>query len=143
MKDNALYIPSDIHITLYLLATTFIAVHPKPRACVALALRTFSKRLIRYGVLSTYVQDFPFLNHNIGKTWEVSHLCEVLFSAFRPRNQRARVRCFPLASSAKRIVIFSELQSKTLGLFLITSSSGKQRVRCLECEKSSLLPACC
>ena len=44
-------------------------------------------------MLSTYVQDFTALGINVGKRWEISHLCEVVFDGFQqPRNQRARVR---------------------------------------------------
>ncbi|CAM9714604.1 unnamed protein product, partial [Ascophyllum nodosum] len=44
-----------------------------------------------YGVLSTYVQDVENLGKNIGKRWEVGHLCEVMFPASKqPRNHQAR-----------------------------------------------------
>ncbi|CAN0389297.1 unnamed protein product, partial [Discosporangium mesarthrocarpum] len=45
----------------------------------------------RYAVLSTYAQDFAMLGKNIHKSWEVAHLCEVLFPpSHQPRNQQAR-----------------------------------------------------
>ncbi|CAM9112498.1 unnamed protein product, partial [Pylaiella littoralis] len=44
-----------------------------------------------YGVLSTYVQDFKHLGVNLGKRWEVAHLCEVKFhTSQQPRNEPAR-----------------------------------------------------
>ena len=47
----------------------------------------------RYGVLSTYVQDFTSLGINLSNHFEISHLCEVLLENHeQPRNQRARVR---------------------------------------------------
>lgn len=55
--------------------------------------------LPRYGVLSTYVQDFSKLGANVSNKWEVGHLCEILFPASQqPRNQQARVRAVVNAS---------------------------------------------
>lgn len=63
---------------------------PALRRCACRAVSCLRDE--RYGVLSTYVQDFGSLGHNLNNHWEVSHLCEVFFPNNQPRNQQARVR---------------------------------------------------
>lgn len=80
---------------------------PVLRRC---SCRVFALIYGRYGVLSTYVQDFGNLGLNVGGHWEVAHLCEVFFTnSKQPRNQQARVRAVYERDVVPLVAAFLEL----------------------------------